>query len=127
MNEAEVRGKLRTKFFGRELYHYESVGSTNDVAKKLPQDTPEGTIVVADEQTAGRGRLGRRWQSARGESLTFSIILRPEILQKHLGMMSLYASLAVAETIKEVTGIRPECKWPNDVLIGGKKCCGILS
>ncbi len=127
MDETEIRSKLRTKLFGRELHIYEHIGSTNDAAKKLPPTVPEGTVVLAEEQTSGRGRLGRVWHSVKGESLTFSVVIKPDIRQSHLGIISLYASLAVAEGIKDSTGLQPECKWPNDVLVGGKKCCGILS
>jgi BirA family biotin operon repressor/biotin-[acetyl-CoA-carboxylase] ligase len=127
MTELEIQRKLRTTNFGKTLFLYDSVDSTNDIAKNIYRTAAEGTVIVAEEQTSGRGRLGRKWHSTRGESLTFSIILRPDIQQPFLGILSLYAGLAVAETIEELLGIPPECKWPNDILIEGKKCCGILS
>ncbi len=83
----------------------------------------EGTVVIADEQTAGRGRIERRWLSPRG-SIALSVILYPDIA--YLPSLIMVASLAVAHTIKAVTGLQPQVKWPNDVLINGKKVCGIL-
>jgi BirA family biotin operon repressor/biotin-[acetyl-CoA-carboxylase] ligase len=87
---------------------------------------PEGTLVIAEFQTAGRGRLGRPWNANPDENLTFSIVLRPGKGSEPLNLLPLLAGIAVAEAIHEVTGQEPECKWPNDLLIGGKKVCGIL-
>jgi BirA family biotin operon repressor/biotin-[acetyl-CoA-carboxylase] ligase len=87
---------------------------------------PEGTLVIAEFQTAGRGRLGRSWNANPDENLTFSLVLRPGPASEALNLLPLLAGIAVAEAILEVTGQEPECKWPNDLLIGGKKVCGIL-
>lgn len=128
MNEDEIRKSLRTHVFGRRLFTYDSTDSTNERAKLLAQQGEgEGTIVVAEEQTAGKGRLGRSWHSRREENLTFSMIVTPDLQPGEGGILSLTAALAVAETLTESTGSAAECKWPNDVLLAGKKCCGILS
>jgi BirA family biotin operon repressor/biotin-[acetyl-CoA-carboxylase] ligase len=101
--------------------------STSEVLKQEAARSPAGTTVVADEQTGGRGRLGRSWLSAAGQDLTFSVLLRPSTAAEAL-ILSLAAALAVAEVLEEVPGIvgRAQVKWPNDVLLGDRKVCGIL-
>src|SRR5258708_7756038 len=100
------------------------VGSTNSHAIELARaGAAEGTLVITDHQTAGRGRVGRAWEPLPRQQLTFSLLLRPPFAPHWLVMMS---ALAVADAIEAVTGIQPEIKWPNDVLIGGRKVCGIL-
>jgi BirA family biotin operon repressor/biotin-[acetyl-CoA-carboxylase] ligase len=88
---------------------------------------PEGTVVIAEYQTKGRGRLGRKWISPRGKGAYFSIILRPDILPREISVITLFSSLAVAKTIREAVALPAFIKWPNDVLINGKKVCGILT
>src|ERR1043166_7342765 len=128
MTESEILPHLRTIQFGKKIVAFDSLDSTNLRAKSLPpEDAVTGTVVITDEQTAGRGRLGRTWTSEKGENLTFSIILRCALPAESAGVISMYASLAVARAIQSQTGEMPECKWPNDVLLNGKKCCGILS
>lgn len=120
-----IRAGLRTRFVGRTLLYVPSVGSTMDVARaEAEQGSPEGTVVLADEQTAGRGRFGRQFISPPGVNLYPTVILRPAVAPlKQLGIV---ASLAVARAVEEVTGLRPSIKWPNDVLVDGRKFCGIL-
>ena len=102
------------------------VGSTNDVARGLASEGwPEWTIVVAERQTSGRGRFGREWISPPG-GLWFSIILRPGLPSEDLQLLPLLATLAVAKTLNGLYGLEIEIRWPNDVLIGGRKVCGIL-
>jgi len=128
MTEQQIQSKLTTKTFGRTIHCFESLPSTNTFAKALcKEQPPEGTLVICDEQTAGRGRLGRPWVGEKGKNLTFSLILKPQITPTNYGIISLYAGLAVAQTIQESTDLEAECKWPNDILIKGKKICGILS
>ncbi len=127
MTKDEITKKLRSKVFGQAVHYYQRLESTNSMARILADQSNEGTIVIAEEQTAGRGRRGRSWISESGENLTFSVILKPHIGLPHLGIVSLYACLSVAEAIESITGKRPEVKWPNDVLVDGMKCCGILS
>jgi BirA family biotin operon repressor/biotin-[acetyl-CoA-carboxylase] ligase len=127
MNADQIRQEIRTGVFGRTIHYFETVDSTNSFAKRIAEDAEEGTVVIADEQTAGRGRLGRRWESPSGKNLTFSVILKPDIKPSSLGIIPLYAGTAVASFVRQRFGIQPECKWPNDLLYGKKKFCGILS
>lgn len=121
------RTGLRTEVFGRKIYTFDTIDSTNSCARTLAACwADEGTVVIADEQTAGRGRLGRSWHAAPGENLTFSLILRPAIPPDRMGLLSLLVAVGLARGIEEATGLRVFCKWPNDLLYGGKKLAGIL-
>ncbi|MEM3618059.1 MAG: biotin--[acetyl-CoA-carboxylase] ligase [Candidatus Bathyarchaeia archaeon] len=118
---------LKTRLVGKYIFFAHEVGSTNDWAKELAElGAPEGTVAVAETQTAGRGRLGRKWLSPKG-GLWFSIILKPKLKPPETVKLVFLAGLAVAETIRELYGLKAETKWPNDVLVNGKKVCGILS
>jgi BirA family biotin operon repressor/biotin-[acetyl-CoA-carboxylase] ligase len=118
---------LRTKRFGKEIFFSHEAGSTNDWAKELALlDAPEGTVTVAETQTAGRGRLSRVWFSPRG-GLYFSVILRPELKPAEAVRLVFVASLVIADVLRELYGVGVETKWPNDVLVNGRKVCGILS
>jgi BirA family biotin operon repressor/biotin-[acetyl-CoA-carboxylase] ligase len=122
-----IRSELHTDFVGQQVVCLDSVSSTNDVAKRLAQrGAPEGTLVVAEEQTAGRGRQGRRWLAPKGSSLLFSLVFRPSPTPTTLPQLLMASSLAVAEAIEHSTGLPVRLKWPNDILIGGKKAGGIL-
>jgi BirA family biotin operon repressor/biotin-[acetyl-CoA-carboxylase] ligase len=119
-----IKSRLNTKFVGRQLYYYHRLATTMKTAKKLAEKgTAEGTVIIADTQTAGRGRLGRTWLSPEG-SLSISLILKPAL--HNLPQLVMIASLAVARAIKKVAGLETRIKWPNDVLIKGKKVCGVL-
>ena len=118
---------LNTENFGKKIVFLHEAISTNDFAKKLANyGADEGTVVFAEEQSAGKGRLGRTWISPRG-GLYFSIILKPKIRVSDAVKLVFVASLAVAETIRDLYGLNTETKWPNDVLVDGKKVCGILA
>ena len=91
------------------------------------QGAPEGTLVVAENQTAGKGRRGRRWDSPKGSGIWYSFLLRPEFAPEHASMLTLLAAMAVQNSVKEVTGLDGLIKWPNDIVINGKKICGILT
>lgn len=108
------------------IHHFASLGSTNDVLKSMTE-APEFTVVVADEQTAGRGRRDRVWHSAPGDGLYLSVLLRPSSPMSSLTLISLFSAIAVAETITELDVAAIDVKWPNDVLIGERKVCGILA
>ncbi len=119
-----VTDNLATHFIGQRVIYYPQLTSTMDVARQEAQrGATEGTVVIADEQTAGRGRLKRVWLSPKG-SIALSIILYPDVL--HLPYLIMLASLAAVHTIEKVADLKPQVKWPNDVLINGKKVCGIL-
>ena len=127
IDTSKVQKGLKTKIFGRKIYAFESIDSTNNCARALAvNDSPEGSVVVAEYQTAGKGRLGRRWIADAGENLTFSTILRPKISPEGLNLLPLVAAVAVARGVLKTTGMKPDCKWPNDLLMDGKKFCGIL-
>ena len=108
-----------------ELKQYETVESTNDIAKRLAEEgAPEGTIVIAEEQTGGRGRKGDYWHSPKG-GLWFSLILRPDVGPQKSIILPLLAGMAIHRTLKKY-GVDSRIKLPNDVMVGGKKLCGIL-
>lgn len=122
----KLQKKMRTQFIGRSIFFSRKVSSTNDWAKQLAaQGTPEGTVVIAATQTHGRGRLDRKWISPMG-GLWFSVILKPEVNVAKIAHLTFVTSLAVAECLKDLYGLKVETKWPNDVTIGGRKICGIL-
>lgn len=119
-----ITEKLGTRFIGRNVLYYPSVASTMDIARREARaGAPEGTAVIAGEQTSGRGRLKRNWLSPPG-SLSLSLILRPP--RDSLPRLVMLTSLAVAHCIEEVTDIKASIKWPNDVLVNSRKVCGIL-
>lgn len=111
----------------RAEYH-ETIDSTNLQAKRIALQSDESRVlIVADQQEAGRGRLGRNWHSEKGTGLWMSLLLRPDIAPEASFRMTLIAAVSVAEAIQQVTGLEAGIKWPNDIVVGGKKVCGILS
>ena len=125
--QSVLRG-LTTEFLGRTVAYHARVDSTNNVADALArQGAAEGTLVIADEQTAGRGRLNRRWLAPAGTSLLFSLIFRPELPIQRAHGLTMICGLGVHAAIQEVTGLPVRLKWPNDILIHGRKTGGILS
>jgi BirA family transcriptional regulator, biotin operon repressor / biotin---[acetyl-CoA-carboxylase] ligase len=110
--------------FGRPYRYLERCESTQ---RELPVDSPEGAVAVAEEQTEGRGRLGRAWYAPAGASVLVSVNLAPPVETRRLPELSVVAGLAVAEAIAAVAGVRPELKFPNDLLIDGRKVAGILA
>lgn len=123
-----VSALLTTRNLGRPLHFVDTLTSTNTVAMEAAQlDAPHGTAFLTDYQTNGYGRRGRPWQAAKGQNLTFSIILRLPISGTVTGMVPLAAALAVSEVVaKVVSPNNPRLKWPNDILLEGRKICGIL-
>lgn len=118
---------LKSRLMGREVYSYETIGSTNETAHRMAESgAPEGTIILSERQTKGRGRLGRSWHSPAGLGLYFSLILRPRIPLGRVPALSLVAALAVCRVGNESQGLEVRMKWPNDCLIKGKKVAGIL-
>ena len=122
-----VRHGLNTRWAGCEVIRLEEVDSTNRYARMLAaQGAPQGTLVIAQTQTAGRGRRGRGWVSPAGEGIFMSLILRPQVHPSQVARLSLQTALAVAEGIRSSTGLDARIKWPNDVVCGGKKIVGML-
>jgi len=127
LSKEVIAGGLSTAIVGKKLFLFESIDSTNSCARALGDaGTPEGAVVVAEHQTSGRGRLGRAWVAEPGTSLLFSVLLRPPITVETAGLLTLYASAAIARAIERSIGLNVQCKWPNDLLLQGKKFCGIL-
>ncbi len=122
-----VTENLDVRVIGRDLRWHDTLPSTNGLAMHLAETgAPEGTVVIAEEQSAGRGRRGREWVSPRG-GIWLSVILRPGFETSHVPLIALAASVAAARAIRESTGLQAGVKWPNDVLVGGAKAVGILA
>jgi len=118
----------KTKVIGRDIRVFEQTTSTNDVIEKLARDgVKEGVVVFAESQTRGRGRLGRKWISPERKGLWFSVLLRPEMRPQEATQLTVASATALRRAIQLETGLQPEIKWPNDILIGGKKVAGILT
>jgi len=127
-NENFLRKSLTGKLIGHKLYYFSQTGSTNDDAYLLGvKGLPEGTVVLADSQTKGKGRMARVWHSPAGSNIYTSIVLRPNLQPAEAPQISIVAGVAVAELLERYCSGRVELKWPNDVLIAGKKICGILA
>ncbi len=117
-----------TKIIGRDIRVFEQTTSTNDVVEKLARDgVKEGVVVFAESQTKGRGRLGRNWHSPKNKGLWFSLLLRPDLRPQEATQLTVASATALRRAIQAVTGVSPEIKWPNDLLINGKKVAGILT
>jgi len=126
----EIHGNLHTKFIGKQIFYYNKVNSTNSVAKNAIRDKrihlPEGTVIIAYEQTAGRGRLGRAWHSPYG-GVWMSIILFPDLEPAYISKITLMAAVVLVQSLKALFNIPALIKWPNDIMIEDQKLCGILT
>ena len=128
LTEAELGWRLKTDIIAKKIYSYKETASTNDAAHDLAMaGEKEGAIVIAESQTAGRGRMGRKWASPKSKGAYFSVILRPDILPKEVPCITLFSALSVAKTIREMLNLAAFIKWPNDVLIDSQKICGVLT
>ena len=126
--EVAIRQALTTRVIGHDLIFLQSTTSTNVIAKKRGRKgCVEGLVVVADHQRSGKGRMGRRWSAPAGADVLMSIVLRPQMSPEVCAKLTGMACLAVAKTIETCHGLQPQVKWPNDVLIDGRKVCGILT
>ncbi|MGV8059158.1 MAG: biotin--[acetyl-CoA-carboxylase] ligase [Smithellaceae bacterium] len=127
-NEESLKNKLSGKLIGHKLYYFPEIDSTNDEVFRLGgAGAPEGTVVLADSQTKGRGRMQRTWHSPAGSNIYTSLLLRPHFKPAAAPQISLVAGVAVAELLEQYCPGKIELKWPNDVLLKGKKVCGILA
>jgi BirA family biotin operon repressor/biotin-[acetyl-CoA-carboxylase] ligase len=125
-----IRPRLHTRLIGRNLYHFYDVDSTNSFAARLiahRRSVPEGTVIIAEAQTAGRGRLGRSWHSQREAGIYFSMVLFPKAPPSLAPLFTLATAVAMHNAVERYTGLDIDIKWPNDLLTGQKKICGILS
>ncbi|MBQ7886715.1 MAG: biotin--[Clostridia bacterium] len=127
MTKEKIQSGLETAWAGCEIVCFEEIDSTNKYARKIARENAKhGTLVIADKQTAGRGRRGRGWISPEGEGIFMSLIVRPDAPPAQAAKLSLTLALAVAGAIERETGLDARIKWPNDIVIGGRKVCGLL-
>lgn len=125
---AEIKWKLKARVFGRQILSYKKVDSTNDVAYELAEKgVKEGAVILAEEQAKGKGRHGRSWASPSKDGIYMSCILRPRIAPNEIPRITLLAAVAVARAVREVTALEATIKWPNDIMVEGRKVCGILT
>lgn len=128
MSKDEIASLLSTHWAGQRLFCYDEIDSTNLALRRLKEgDHVHGALIVADKQTAGRGRRGRKWESPSGSSIFMSILLKPEIQPNDAPMLTVVMAYSVAKAIRKVTGLDAKIKWPNDIVLNGKKVCGILT
>ena len=128
VNEANVKKYLTTKTYGQQIDYFETCDSTQFIAHDEAQNgAPDGTVIISEEQTVGKGRMSRPWDSAARKGIWMSVIVRPALTPQQAPQMTLVAAVAVTRAIEEVTGINPDIKWPNDILVNGKKVTGILT
>lgn len=128
LNLNELQSRRRSKWIGKDTVCYDVIDSTNAQAARLSEDRiGNGALIVADSQHAGRGRRGRSWESPAGSSIYMSILLKPEINPNNASMITLVAALAVSRAITQISGKPAGIKWPNDIVMNGKKVCGILT
>ena len=128
LSERELQSIRKTSWAGKEIFYYDVIDSTNVKAKQLAEEGhPAGTLVVAERQDAGRGRRGRSWEAPAGSGIYMTLVLKPEISPNNASMLPLVAALAVAGSITKCTGKQAGIKWPNDIVMEGKKVCGILT
>ena len=124
----EIKHILKNKFIGKTIYYYESLPSTMDRAMDLAfKDTPEGTLVIAEGQTKGRGRMGRTWQSCKYKGIYFSLIFKPRIPPQQAPVLTLISAVAICQGLKQQLSLETQIKWPNDILLNNKKIGGILT
>jgi BirA family biotin operon repressor/biotin-[acetyl-CoA-carboxylase] ligase len=122
LDASRIQAQLATRIFGRNLIVLPRTGSTNDVAKeRAVQGAPEGVVVLADEQTAGRGRMGRRWLAPSGTCLLFSILFRPNLPPTQAQRLTMLCALATADAVEEAVGLQVWLKWPNDLVVKVKR------
>ncbi len=126
MKTDDIKSKIKGSI-GREIFFYEKVGSTNTVASNLAEEVAEGTVIIADTQEKGRGRLGRVWVSPPGENIYMSIILQPQIETKDATLITIMAAVASANALRKITGLNISIKWPNDLMCHERKIGGILT
>lgn len=128
MTEAEIKSLMHTDWVAKEVLYFDTIDSTNTKAQELAEKGyPSGTLVVADKQESGKGRRGRSWVSPSGTGIFMTLMIKPDINPNNASMLTLLAALAVAKAITSVTGEEALIKWPNDIVVNGKKVCGILT
>lgn len=128
LTKEELSSVIDTEWAGQTIYYFDQIDSTNIRAKQLGEEgAPHGTLIVAGQQNAGRGRRGRTWESPPGVSIYMSIVLRPEMAPVKAPMLTLVMAVSAADSLKECAGLDVQIKWPNDIVLNGKKLAGILT
>lgn len=128
LSKEEIESRMETRWAGKTVAYFDEIDSTNTKAKFLAEEgAVHGTLVAAEKQNAGKGRRGRAWTSPKGSGIWMTLILRPDILPQSASMVTLVAALAIAKTIKKRYALDAKIKWPNDIVVNGKKVCGILT
>ena len=128
LSRAELLSSMSTEWAGRNLLYFDETDSTNTAAKRAAEEgAPHGTLAVADYQSMGKGRRGRSWDAPHGVGIWMSIMCRPRLHPSCASMLTLVAALAVADGIQKTCGLTAQIKWPNDIVVNGKKVCGILT
>ena len=128
LSENELKSIRKTEWLGNKIYYEPVMGSTNTKAMELAEKgAPHGTLVVTDKQVCGRGRRGRNWETPEGSAIAMTFLLRPEINPNNASMLTIVAAMAVARGIEDETSLKVGIKWPNDIIINGKKVSGILT
>lgn len=128
VSASEISSRLDTKWAGKTVKYFEIIDSTNEYAKKMADEGAEhGLLVVADEQESGKGRRGRAWSSPKGKMVAMTLLLRPCMRPEKASMITLVMGLAVSRACKRAAGLDVRIKWPNDIVVNGKKLCGILT
>ena len=124
----EVKSRLHTDWAGCEVKYFDTLDSTNICAKRMAEEgAPNGTLVIADEQTAGRGRCGRAWETPKGTAIAMTLLMRPNLRPEKASMLTLVMGMAVTRAVNELYSLNCQIKWPNDAVVDGKKICGILT
>ena len=129
LSEFEIKSEINgCEWFARDIYFYDEIGSTNDECKKLAEEgAKHGTLVVAEKQTKGKGRRGRSWESPKGTGIWMTLLLRPDIEPYNSSGLTLVTAMAINKAVQEITGLDAKIKWPNDIVVNGKKVTGILT
>lgn len=128
LSAEQVMAGLDTEIVGRQVQFYHSLGSTNVIAKTMAaKEADEGLVILTDEQTAGRGRHGRRWDAPAGSSILMSVLFRPDLPADKINLLTMIVSLAAIDGVRAVTGLKATLKWPNDILVDEMKVGGVLT
>ncbi len=128
VTESEIMSRLTTKWAGQQVLYFDETDSTNNQAKLAAENGAlHGTLAVAEQQSAGKGRRGRSWSSPRGTGIFMSLLLKPDLRPEYASMLTLVAALSVSRALEEVTELTPMIKWPNDLVVNKKKVTGILT
>ncbi|MEE0958819.1 MAG: biotin--[acetyl-CoA-carboxylase] ligase [Lachnospiraceae bacterium] len=129
LSEFEIKSEINgCEWFAEDIYFYHEIGSTNDECKKLAEEgAKHGTLVVAEKQTKGKGRRGRSWESPKGTGIWMTLLLRPDIEPYNSSGLTLVTAMAINKAVQEITGLDAKIKWPNDIVVNGKKVTGILT